>query len=52
MLAVKVFDFSDEAAGININRYFVSRLYVAAMVVNEMLYKFPFELLKELFARL
>ncbi len=52
MLAVKVFDFSDEAAGIDISEYLVLYLYVIVMVVDKITYKLPSESLKELFIRL
>ncbi len=49
---MKVLDLSDEAAGIDIGEYLVSRLYAAVMTVGETVYEFPSESLKELLTRL
>ncbi len=45
-------DLNDEAAKIDIDGYFVLRLYVVVIVVNETVYKFFFESFKELFIKL
>ncbi len=49
---MKVLDFSDEVIKINIGEYLIPRLYVAAVIVDETVYKFPFESFKKLIARL
>ncbi len=45
-------DFSDETAGIDIDGYLISRLYVAVMITGETVYKLLFKSFKELFTRL
>ncbi len=45
-------DLSDEAAEIDINEYLIPRLYVAAVIVGEIIYKFLSESLKKLFIKL
>ncbi len=49
---MKVLDLSDEATKINISRYLVPRLYAAAIIIDEITYKLPFESLKKLFIKL
>ncbi len=49
---MKVLDFNDEAVRIDIDGYLVPRLYAAAVVINEIIYKLLSELFKELFIRL
>ena len=45
-------DLSDETTKIDIGGYLVPRLYVAAVVIGEIIYKFFSESLKELFVKL
>ncbi len=49
---MKILDLNDEAAGTDINKYLVPRLYVTAVAINETVYKFFSESLKELLVRL
>ncbi len=49
---MEIFDLSDETTKINTDEYLISHLYVIIVTVGETAYKFFFESLKELFARL
>ncbi len=49
---MEIFDLSDEAVGIDIGGYLVSRLYAAVVVAGETVYKFLFESFRELFTKL
>ncbi len=49
---MEILDLSDEVIKIYINKYLVSRLYAAAVVVDEIVYKFLSESFRELFIKL
>ncbi len=49
---MKILDFSDETIKININGYFISRLYIVVVIIDEIVYKFFSESLKKLFIKL
>ncbi len=49
---MEVLDLSDEVIKINTGGYLVPRLYVAAVVIGETVYKLPSESFKELFIKL
>ncbi len=45
-------DLNDETTKINTDEYLVPRLYAAVIIINETIYKFPFESFKKLFTKL
>ena len=49
---MEIFNLNDKVIKINIGGYLVPRLYAAAVVINEIIYKLLSELFKELFIRL
>ncbi len=49
---MKILDFNDEAAEININKYLVPRLYAAVIIIDKTVYKFLSESFKKLLIRL
>ncbi len=49
---MEVLDLSDEVTRIDTGGYFVPRLYVAAVVIDETVYKLPSKSFKELLAKL
>jgi len=49
---VEILDLSDETTKINTDGYLVPRLYAAVIIIDETIYKFPSESLKELLAKL
>ena len=49
---MEVLDLNDEAAETDTGGYLVPRLYAAAMIVGETIYKLPSESFKELLTKL
>ena len=49
---MEILDLSDEVIKINTDEYLVPRLYAAAIIIDETVYKFPSESLKKLLTKL